>query len=103
MSDYHLTVTEPFGAYARGDRIEDADEVDRVLASEHERLVLKTHAPAQPLPASYVSLVEPVGEGAEPSVLVRASAADKASEPIVSDAEHPVEPAPHAVEEPEAR
>lgn len=44
--DFHLTVREPFGAYAKGDEITDPAEVSRVLASENEGHVLKRIAPS---------------------------------------------------------
>lgn len=51
--EFHLTVREPFGAYAKGDEITDPAEVARVLASENEGHVLKRAAPdSKPTKAS---------------------------------------------------
>jgi hypothetical protein len=56
MSDYHLTVTNAFGPYARGAHIEDAAEVARILGGDHYIYVVKVIAdqkveePAQPAP-----------------------------------------------------
>ncbi|MDW3683106.1 hypothetical protein RA280_15375 [Cupriavidus sp. CV2] len=44
--NFHLTVIEPFGGYAKGDEITDPAEVARVLASENEHHVIKRAAPA---------------------------------------------------------
>lgn len=48
--DFHLTVREPFGNYAKGDEITDPAEVARVLASENEPHVLKRAAPPSKAP-----------------------------------------------------
>lgn len=51
--NFHLTVIEPFGGYAKGDEITDQAEVARILASENEHHVIKRAAPpAEPAKAS---------------------------------------------------
>lgn len=35
MDNFHLVVIHDFGDYTRGTRIEDADEIARILASEN--------------------------------------------------------------------
>lgn len=45
---HHLIVSRAFGDHARGDRIEDQDEVERVLASEHEHHVVRIAVPDEP-------------------------------------------------------
>jgi hypothetical protein len=39
--EFHLTVVEPFGGYAKGDEITDPDKVEEILSSEHEHHVVK--------------------------------------------------------------
>ena len=54
MSDYHLTAIQDFGVYKRGDHIEDAAEVARILEGEHAVHVVKLVAddkPVEPRPA----------------------------------------------------
>ncbi len=51
MADHHLTVVRDFGAYRRGDHIEDDAEIDRVLASEMAPNVVKVHADPKPVVA----------------------------------------------------
>lgn len=51
MSHYHLTATQDFGSYKRGAHIEDAAEVERILASEHRMHVVKVAADRKPAPA----------------------------------------------------
>lgn len=42
-----LTVINPFGGYARGDQITDADEIKKILASEYATNVIRSaEAPA---------------------------------------------------------
>ena len=38
---YHLVVTQPFLNFVRGDIIVDAVRIDEVLASEHQKFVMK--------------------------------------------------------------
>jgi hypothetical protein len=45
---YHLIVVHPFGIYARGDRITDEAEMQRVLASHNHPSVNKIAAPDAP-------------------------------------------------------
>lgn len=42
--DFHLVVIHEFGDYARGTRIEDADEIARILASENAHYCNKVAA-----------------------------------------------------------
>ena len=44
---YHLSVTQAFGDYARGDRITDADTVAEIFAS-HPQNVVRVDAPDAP-------------------------------------------------------
>jgi hypothetical protein len=46
--DYHLTARQDFGAYKRGDHIEEADEVERILGSEHAAHVVRVPADSEP-------------------------------------------------------
>lgn len=39
--DFHLVVTHPFGDYARGDKITDADAIAAVNAGENHRSVTR--------------------------------------------------------------
>lgn len=41
----NLCVTEPFGEYAKGDIITDAEAIAAILASEQARFVVKIPAP----------------------------------------------------------
>ncbi len=67
MSDYHLTVTNAFGPYARGAHIEDDAEIARILGGDHYLYVVKViadqkveePAPIEPPPASVVTPVAP--------------------------------------------
>lgn len=43
-----LTVTNQFGDYKKGDRIEDADQIAAVLASENSVNVVPTEVPDAP-------------------------------------------------------
>lgn len=46
--DFHLTVMQDFGDHRRGDHIEDAAEVARILAGEHQAHVIKVPADRKP-------------------------------------------------------
>lgn len=46
---FHLTAIQDFGNYKRGDHIEDAAEVERILAGEHAVLVVKMAADSKPV------------------------------------------------------
>jgi len=43
--DFHLTVSEPFGGYAKGDEITDPAKVAEILSGENEHHVIKRAAP----------------------------------------------------------
>jgi hypothetical protein len=45
---HHLTVVRDFAGYSRGDHIEDAAEVARLLKSEHANHVVKVIADEKP-------------------------------------------------------
>ena len=45
--DYHLTVTEAFKTYSRGDHITDPAEVEAVLRSEHRGHVVQRFPQAE--------------------------------------------------------
>jgi hypothetical protein len=53
----HLTVIQPFGDYARGEKIYEQEEIDKVLKGENSSFVVKTadqmmngapHVPTKP-------------------------------------------------------
>lgn len=52
-----LVVTQPFGSYAKGDRITDTEAVQQVLRDHHVRVV-KIHAP-DPTPPAASPAAEP--------------------------------------------
>jgi hypothetical protein len=43
----HLTVVHPFGDYVRGDKIKDAEEMEKVMEGENKRHVIRTADPAE--------------------------------------------------------
>lgn len=45
--DFRLIVVRPFGTYAKGDVIDDAGEIQRILGSEQARHVVRTALPSQ--------------------------------------------------------
>ncbi len=45
---FHLVVSEPFRAYARGDHITDAAEIAAILAGHEEAFVRRVAAPDEP-------------------------------------------------------
>lgn len=45
--EFHLTVREPFGGYAKGAEITDPEKVAEILSGEHEHHVIKRAAPAE--------------------------------------------------------
>jgi hypothetical protein len=47
---FHLTARRDFGAYRRGDHIEDEAEVNRILKSELRHHVVKVPADVKPEP-----------------------------------------------------
>ena len=49
---YHLSVTQPFGDYARGDRIIDAGTVASVLESYPQNVVRVAATDAAPAPVA---------------------------------------------------
>jgi hypothetical protein len=49
--NYHLVVTQDFGLYKKGMKIEAADEVAMILASPQHPHVVKIAAPNDPAPA----------------------------------------------------
>lgn len=44
---FHLIVREPFGGYAKGEKITDAKKVAEILAGENEHHVIKIAADAE--------------------------------------------------------
>jgi hypothetical protein len=67
MSAHHLTVLRDFGAYRRGDHIEDGDEIARILGGEHVHHVVKVHADAKPAGAPADPAPAPVEAPAAPA------------------------------------
>ena len=45
----HLTVVQPFGDYAKGEKIHDPEEIEAVLESENDGHVVKTADREDPL------------------------------------------------------
>lgn len=64
---YHLTVKADFGAYRRGDHIEDQAEVDRILGGEHVHYVTKVAA--DPMEAS-PSWTSPISQEFQPAPIL---------------------------------